>query len=112
MGSQQLQSSGPKTWDAAAYDQQHGYVWRHGASLLELLAPRAGERILDLGCGTGHLTAEIAAAGAEVLGIDSSAPMVEQARSNYPGIPFEAADARDLRLARPFDAVFSNAVLH
>ena len=49
-------------------------------SLFELLAPRPGERVLDLGCGTGHLTARIAEAGADVVGIDASAEMVEQAR--------------------------------
>ena len=40
--------------------------------LVDLLAPRPGERVLDLGCGTAHLTARIAESGAEVLGIDSS----------------------------------------
>jgi 2-polyprenyl-3-methyl-5-hydroxy-6-metoxy-1,4-benzoquinol methylase len=49
-------------------------------SLFELLAPRPGERVLDLGCGTGHLTARIAETGADVVGIDASAEMVEQAR--------------------------------
>jgi len=45
-----------------------------GADLLELLAPRSGECILDLGCGTSHLTYKIATSGAEVLGIDSAQP--------------------------------------
>src|ERR671917_141371 len=57
-----------QNWNASAYDAAHGYVWKHGASLVELLAPKAGERILDLGCGTGHLTAQIAGAGAGVGG--------------------------------------------
>ena len=60
-------------WDARLYDDRHAFVWRSAASLVELLAPQRGERILDLGCGTGHLTAQLAAAGAEAVGIDSSA---------------------------------------
>ena len=100
------------TWDASAYDTRHSYVFRFGASLIGDLKPQPGERILDLGCGTGHLTNEIAAAGAAVLGIDSSAEMIEQARSNYPQVRFEAADATEYRTSEQFDAVFSNAALH
>jgi trans-aconitate methyltransferase len=99
-------------WDATRYDHEHSYVWKYGASLLELLAPRAGERVLDLGCGTGHLSARIAEAGAQVVGIDSSVSMVDEARRNYPQLRFEVADARAFGLSEPFDAVFSNAALH
>lgn len=100
------------SWDAAAYDDAYGFVWRQGAGPLELLAPRAGERVLDLGCGTGHLTAEIAAAGAEVVGIDSSRAMIGRARASYPALRFEVMDGRDFCFPEPFDAVFSNAALH
>jgi trans-aconitate 2-methyltransferase len=103
---------GNQQWDARLYDAKHGFVWKHGSALLEFLTPQPGERILDLGCGTGHLTAQIATAGAEVLGIDSAAPMIDQARRTYPHLHFEVADARALTLAGSFDAVFSNAVLH
>jgi len=99
-------------WDARLYDDKHSFVWKHGASLIELLGPQPRERILDLGCGTGHLTAQIAAAGAEAIGIDTAATMVEQARHDYPDLHFELADARNFAFAEPFDAVFSNAVLH
>lgn len=101
-----------QTWNAALYDQRHAFVYERGADLLELLAPQAGERILDLGCGTGHLTAQIAARGAEVVGLDASAEMIEQARRNHPQLAFEIADATQFEVAEPFDAVFSNAVLH
>jgi trans-aconitate methyltransferase len=77
-----------------------------------LLAPQAGERILDLGCGTGHLTAQIAASGASVMGVDRSPEMIRSARDAYPKIGFEVADAVDLKFDTEFDAVFSNAVLH
>ena len=99
-------------WDAGLYDDKHAFVWRHGASLVELLGPQPGERILDLGCGTGHLTARIAESGATVVGLDHSAEMLEQARAAYPRLQFVQGDAREFTFAEPFDAVFSNAVLH
>ena len=100
------------SWNAEQYEGRHSYVWQFGGSLLELLQPRAGERILDLGCGTGQLTAEIAASGAQVVGLDSSPEMLGQARQNYPHLKFVLADATDFRFDEQFDAVFSNAALH
>lgn len=100
------------SWNAERYEGRHSYVWQFGGSLLELLAPQPGERILDLGCGTGQLTADIAASGANVVGLDSSTEMLGQARQNYPKLKFVLADATSFRLDEPFDAVFSNAALH
>lgn len=102
----------PDSWDSALYDDRHSFVWRTSADLIDILDPQAGERILDLGCGTGHPTAEIAARGAHVLGLDSSTSMIAQARQKYPKLRFTLADARDLKFDEPFDAVFSNAALH
>jgi len=99
-------------WDAERYEGKHSYVWQFGAGLLDVLAPREGERILDIGCGTGQLTAEIASRGAQVVGLDSSTNMLGQARQNYPGQKFVLADATSFRFPEPFDAVFSNAALH
>jgi len=99
-------------WDPQQYDAHYRWVTDYGASLIALLDPKPGERILDFGCGTGHLTHEIAQSGAAVAGIDSSADMIAQARRNYPEIPFELADGLTFRSKEPFDAVFSNAVLH
>lgn len=101
-----------RTWDAARYDSCGAFVWEHGADLVELLAPGPRDRILDVGCGTGHLTARMAESGADVLGIDASESMVLQARSNYPQLRFEVLDALKMDLGPQFDAVFSNAVLH
>lgn len=99
-------------WDPGLYQTSHSFVWEHGRRLLELLAPQPGERILDAGCGTGQLTAEIAAAGARVTGVDSSAAMIAEARRNYPSLAFEVRDVTSLGFEGEFDAVFSNAVLH
>jgi SAM-dependent methyltransferase len=101
-----------KRWDPALYDSKHSFVWKYGQELIELLAPQAGERILDLGCGTGHLTSQLAGLGSSVIGLDVSEAMIEQARANYPDLEFVKADAADFAFAEPFDAVFSNAALH
>ncbi len=101
-----------KSWDSRLYDSKHSFVWKAAQDLVRLLGPKPGERILDLGCGTGHLTQEIASSGAAVVGIDTSEAMLEKARRNYPALRFEQADATEIQFAEPFDAVFSNAALH
>jgi trans-aconitate methyltransferase len=102
-----------KSWDANAYDAAHAYVFTLAADMIEFLAPAPGERILDVGCGTAHLTAKIANAGATVVGIDSSPDMVARAKATYPHLDVRVADVTALQLDEaPFDAVFSNAVLH
>ena len=77
-----------KAWDAPNNQQSHSYIWQYGASLVEMLNPQPGERVLDLGCGTGHLAAEIARAGCEVVGIDNSPDMVRIAKENFQTSPF------------------------
>lgn len=99
-------------WDAKTYDAKHAFVYEKAKGLVDLLAPMAGERILDLGCGTGVLTAEIAGRGAKLLGIDRSPEMVAQAKSKFPALTFEVVDATQMKFEAEFDAVFSNAVLH
>jgi trans-aconitate 2-methyltransferase len=99
-------------WNADLYQQSHSYVWEFGKDLLAMLAPQPGETILDAGCGTGQLTAEIARTGARVTGIDASASMIDQARRIYPNVAFEIEDVRAMKYDAQFDAVFSNAVLH
>jgi trans-aconitate methyltransferase len=99
-------------WDSSLYDDRHSFVWKKSADLIEFVAIAPGECVLDLGCGTGHLTAKIAGLGAEVVGLDSSPSMIAQARQNYPKLKFVLADARDFSFDIPFDVVFSNAALH
>ena len=101
-----------QNWNTQSYDSAHGFVARLGAGVVELLAPQAGETILDLGCGTGHLAARIAQAGSHVAGLDPSQTMLQAARANYPELDFRAGDARTFRFDERFDAVFTNAVLH
>jgi trans-aconitate methyltransferase len=105
-------SQQPSQWDARLYDDKHSFVYKMAEGLLDLLAPQPGEHILDIGCGTGHLTANIAASGAEVTGVDRSPDMIRLAREAYPQIRFEVADATSIPLQDSFDAVFSNATLH
>jgi trans-aconitate methyltransferase len=85
-------------WNPAEYDAKHAFVYEKAKGLVELLAPKPGERILDLGCGTGALTAEIATRGAEVMGVDRSEEMIAQARKKFPALQFEVLDARELRV--------------
>lgn len=78
--------------------------------VVELLSPKAGERILDLGCGDGALTIRLAATGCTVIGVDSSAEMVDAAR--LLGLDVRVVDGQSLPFNSEFDAVFSNAALH
>ena len=97
-------------WTSDAYRTNAAYVPALGAAVFELLHPMPGERILDVGCGEGSLTARIAAAGASVVGIDTSPEMVADARAK--GLDAQVIDAERLPFEREFDAVFSNAALH
>jgi trans-aconitate 2-methyltransferase len=109
MSNEQKQTE--KIWNTALYDGKNAFVWKYGRGR-RALALLAGERILDLGCGTGHLTNQIAATGAEVIGLDRSQSMIEEARRLYPNLRFEIADATNFHFDQPFDAVFSNAAIH
>ncbi|MEM1394983.1 MAG: methyltransferase domain-containing protein [Cyanobacteria bacterium P01_D01_bin.116] len=99
-------------WNSLLYQNKHDFVWKYGENLLDFINSQPNEIILDLGCGTGQLTAKIAESGAEVIGIDSSPEMIEKAQENYPQLKFKVADARSFELSQSVDAVFSNAALH
>jgi len=102
----------PDIWNSELYQSSHSFVWQYGRDLLVLLNAKPGERILDVGCGTGQLTEEITRFGAEVVGIDSSAEMISTAQKNFPQLRFEVADVTALSFDNEFDAVVSNAALH
>ncbi|MFJ7726096.1 class I SAM-dependent methyltransferase [Neobacillus sp. NPDC097160] len=99
-------------WNANLYDEKHSFVSHFGEDLVELLAPKKDEKILDLGCGTGDLASRLHQMGVKILGIDKSENMVRQAQIKYPGIPFQVQDAMTMSIQDEFDAVFSNATLH
>jgi SAM-dependent methyltransferase len=100
----------PQTWDPDRYARNARFVADLGAPVVDLLAPRAGERILDLGCGDGVLTAKLAALGCDVIGVDASAQQIDDARKL--GLDARVMNGEALDFDNEFDAVFSNAALH
>jgi trans-aconitate methyltransferase len=100
-----------QTWDPQAYGQNGAFVHGLAGGVVEWLDAQPGERLLDLGCGDGQLTARLAATGAHVQGVDASPQMVAAARAR--GISADEASAEALPYEDgAFDAVFSNAALH
>jgi trans-aconitate methyltransferase len=105
-----------QTWNSEAYAANGRFVATLASAVVDLLAPKPGEEILDLGCGDGALTEQIAATGVIVTGVDASPAMLAAARErnlqSARGITFEHHDATALPYNQQFDAVFSNAALH
>lgn len=99
-------------WDASLYDGKHQFVSKYGEGIVRLLDVQIDEKILDLGCGTGDIAHTFQQLGAEVIGVDHSANMIERAKEKYPSIPFYEKDANVFTMDASFDAVFSNATLH
>jgi trans-aconitate methyltransferase len=99
-----------QTWDPDAYEKHARFVSDLGQPVLELLAPRSGERVLDVGCGDGVLTKKLAELGCDVIGVDASEPLVQRARTL--GLDVRVMDGQQLGFRSEFDAVFSNAALH
>lgn len=97
-------------WNAETYAANARFVSQLGMPVVSLLDPKAGERILDLGCGDGKLTAELCKLGCDVVGIDPSQDFVQAAQKL--GIKASVTDARTLNYSEEFEGVFSNAVLH
>jgi SAM-dependent methyltransferase len=112
VGEEPLTSAAASTskWNAADYARVGGFVAELGQAALELLDPRLGERILDVGCGDGTLTKKIAQRGATVTGIDNSLEMIRAAHAN--GVDALVVDAAEMGFDSEFDAAFSNAALH
>ena len=99
-----------QTWEAQRYASNARFVADLGASVVALLDPRPGERILDLGCGDGALSEKLSALGCSVVGVDAGPDMIAAARAR--GLEARVMDGESLTFEREFDAVFSNAALH
>ncbi len=99
-------------WDAETYARDFSFVPSYGKDVMRLIDWQDDLRILDLGCGTGALTAELAERGARVVGMDASPEMLSVARRTHPDLCFLQGDATSFSLDEPVDVVFSNAVLH
>lgn len=97
-------------WDPQRYAHNARFVADLGLPVVELLAPQPGERVLDLGCGDGALTAKLVAMGCQVVGVDGSPEQVAAARAR--GLDARVMDGEKLIFEKDFDAVFSNAALH
>jgi trans-aconitate methyltransferase len=97
-------------WSAADYAREGRFVADMAGAVVELLAAKPGERVLDLGCGDGALTERLAAMGVDVLGVDSAPDMVRAAQAR--GVQAREVSAERLPFTGEFDAVFSNAALH
>ena len=97
-------------WNAGDYARVGRFVAELGGAALDLLDPKARERILDIGCGDGTLTRKIIERGATVLGIDNSPEMIAAARAK--GVDALLLAAEDMQFFAEFDAAFSNATLH
>lgn len=101
-----------QTWNAEGYSSNFSFVHKYGQDVLSLIEPDEVKKVIDLGCGTGVLTNELASRGWDVIGLDASDEMLAIARVNYPSLKFMKADAADFVLDEKVDVVFSNAVLH
>ena len=99
-----------QTWDPDRYRKNAGFVAELGMPVVDLLAPKPGERILDLGCGDGALTQKLVALGCDVKAVDASPDQIRKAVEE--GLDAQVMNGQDLTFGPEFDAVFSNAALH
>jgi SAM-dependent methyltransferase len=110
-----VKSTDCQSWEPDGYQRHAGFVPELGQEILRWLAPQPGERILDVGCGDGALTARLVEAGARVVGLDASSAMVDRAKAR--GVDAHVGNGTAIASCSPvgqhtFDAVFSNAALH
>ncbi len=105
-----MEASRKQSWNADTYDTHARFVSDMADAVLDWLAPKAGENILDLGCGDGALTAQLVEIGARVTGVDASKDLLAAAKKR--GLGVQLMDGEALEFENCFDAVFSNAALH
>ena len=105
-----METSAVQSWDPERYARNARFVSDLGAPLIDLLEPRPGDRVLDLGCGDGALARRLADAGVEVVGVDAAPELVAAARGR--GLDARVADGHALPFDDEFDRILSNAALH
>jgi len=108
-----------RAWKADLYDSNSGVQFEMGLRVIERLKIKDGERILDIGCGTGRLTFEIAKKNpsGSVTGIDITENMIKKAKENLvltglKNVTFFNEDILKYTPKKKFDAIFSNSALH
>ncbi len=105
-------------WDPEEYARHSSEQEKWARELITKLDLKGDERVLDIGCGDGKITAGIARSltGGSVVGIDNSADMIAHAKTTFmdtsANLAFVCMDAREMTFEREFDVVFSNAALH
>jgi trans-aconitate 2-methyltransferase len=107
--------AGSQKWDAETYDEVSDPQFAWGMEVLERLELRGDEAVLDAGCGSGRVTAELLKRlpRGRLIALDASAAMIEKARDRLgDSVTYEVADLRELELAKPVDVIFSTATFH
>ncbi|HEX3624223.1 MAG TPA: methyltransferase domain-containing protein [Verrucomicrobiae bacterium] len=119
MATRKAKNTATAKWDAAQYAANSVVQQTWARELIAKLGLRGNEHILDVGCGDGKVTAEIARAvpDGSATGVDASTEMISFAQKTFPksrnpNLEFHVMDAREIKFARQFDLVFSNAALH
>jgi len=108
-------NSGPRDWDAETYDAVSDPQFEWGVEVLERLELRGDEAVLDAGCGSGRVTAELAKKlpNGRLLAVDGSEAMIEKARERLgDGISYLVDDLSELEVGEPVDVIFSTATFH
>jgi trans-aconitate 2-methyltransferase len=107
------------SWNAEDYAKHSSTQYEWAKELIPKLELTGNEALLDIGCGDGKITAQLAQCLPQgcVVGVDNSEDMINLARRsfpqiNFPNLSFQKMDARELTFRRQFDRVFSNAALH
>jgi trans-aconitate 2-methyltransferase len=101
-------------WNATDYSRNSSQQQKWARELIAKLHLRGDEQVLDIGCGDGKVTAELAAhlSQGRIIGLDASPSMIEFARKTFPNLAFVVGDAARLEFSEQLDLIFSNATLH
>jgi trans-aconitate 2-methyltransferase len=108
-------NSGPREWDAETYDEVSDPQFEWGTEVLDRLELRGDETVVDAGCGSGRVTAELLERlpNGSLIAVDGSEAMIAKARERLGDrVEYFVADLAELDLAEPVDLVFSTATFH